>query len=266
MGLALVAAVVFAYMTILWSLSIRRGDPSFIDAAWGFGFVVIAAVTFVTSVDEGDATRRWLLFALTAAWGLRLGGYLLWRWRRNGPDPRYAAMLRRVSGNPHVFTLTRVFWLQGALMWIVSLPVQLGQRTDEPRGLTITAAIGTAIVIVGLAFETTADAQLVAFKADQNNAGRVLDRGLWRYSRHPNYFGDALVWWGLFLVAVVDAPTAVSVIGPIVMTTLLLRYSGVPILERGLRRRRPGYDDYVARTSTFVPRRPRTTSPDQRTS
>lgn len=255
MVLALTAAVVLAYMLGLWLLSIPKGDPSFVDAGWGYGFVVAALTAWIVSDGDGDPTRRTLLLTVTAAWGLRLGTYLLWRWRRHGPDARYRAMLRAAGGNPHVFTLTKVFLLQGVLMWIVSLPLQTGMTADG--GSAVTMAIGVLVSATGLAFETIGDAQLVAFKADPANAGRVLDSGLWRYTRHPNYFGDALVWWGLYLTAVGDLPSALAIVGPIVMTVLLLRYSGVPLLERGLVRRRPGYEDYIARTSAFVPRPPR---------
>lgn len=255
--LATTAATVLVYMLGLWVLSIRLGDPSFVDAGWGFGFVVIAAVTAI--VSNGDPTRSALIVAVTTVWGLRLAGYLLWRWRRNGPDARYQAMLRHAGGNPHVFTLTRVFLLQGALMWVVSLPVQLGQVYSSPHGMTVQAFVGTAVALVGIAFETIGDLQLTRFKDDPANTGRVLDRGLWRYTRHPNYFGDSLVWWGLFLVAVANGPTCFAVVGPITITGLLLKWSGVPVLERGLVRRRPDYTDYQSRTSAFVPRPPRST-------
>ena len=253
--LAISAATVLLYMLGLWALSVRLGDPSFVDAGWGFGFVVIAAVAAL--VSHGDATRAAVIVAVTGVWGLRLAGYLFWRWRRNGPDARYQAMLRHAQGNPHVFTLTRVFLLQGALMWVVSLPVQLGQVYSSPHGMTPQAWVGTVIALVGIGFESTGDLQLTRFKADPANAGQVLDRGLWRYTRHPNYFGDALVWWGLFLVAVVNPPTVFAIVGPITITTLLLKWSGVPVLERGLVRRRPAYTDYQRRTSAFVPRRPK---------
>ena len=253
--LSVCATVVFVYMLALWTLSIRLGDPSFVDAGWGFGFVLIAVVAFVGT--SGDPTRSAMLLVVAGVWGVRLGAYLLWRWRSAGPDRRYQAMLRNAPGNPHVFTLKNVFLLQGLLMWVVSLPIQLGQVYRTPHGTTPQAIVGLVLALIGLGFESIGDVQLVRFKSDPNNAGLVLQTGLWRYTRHPNYFGDALLWWGLFLVAVVNLPTAFAVVGPILMTTLLLRYSGVPILERGMLRRRPGYSQYVARTSAFVPRPPR---------
>ena len=205
--LAVTAITVLLYMIGLWAISIPLGDPSFVDAGWGLGFVIIAVVT--ATISHGDATRTTLIVGITSAWGLRLAGYLLWRWRRNGPDARYRSMLRHAPGNPHMFTLTRVFLLQGVMMWVVSLPVQLGPVYATPHGMTVQAFVGVGVALVGITFETVGDLQLTRFKADEANAGQVLDRGLWRYTRHPNYFGDSLVWWGLFLVAVVNPPTAV---------------------------------------------------------
>lgn len=253
--LALNLAVTVGCMVVLWLLSIRGGDPSFIDAWWPMGFVVMAWVTF--AVADGDPTRQALLTGITTLWGLRLGGYLFWRWRRNGPDRRYVAMLRHAKGNPHVFTLTKVFLLQGVLQWVVSVPVQLGQRYDSPEGLLPLGWVGMALAAVGIAFESIGDAQLTRFKADPANEGQVMDRGLWRYTRHPNYFGDACLWWGIFLVGAANGPTALAIVSPLVMTYLLMKWSGVPTLEGRLTRTKPGYADYIARTSGFVPRRPR---------
>jgi steroid 5-alpha reductase family enzyme len=242
------------WMLSLWFVSVQIGDPSFIDAAWAFGFVLVAAVAF--QIADGDPTRKSVLLLLTTVWGLRLGVYLLWRWRKNGADRRYVRMLEKAPGNKHVFTLTRVFLLQGALLWLVSMPVQLGQL-DAAHGITVVGYAGIALALVGIALETIGDAQLVRFKADESNAGRVLDRGLWRYTRHPNYFGDTCVWWGLFLIAVTDVTSAFAVVGPLVLTFLLLRWSGAPITERHLHRSRTGYAEYVARTSSFIPRPPK---------
>ncbi len=253
--LALTLATAMGCMVALWLVSIRRGDPSFIDASWPMGLVVVAWESW--AVADGDPTRRAVLVAVTTVWGLRLGGYLFWRWRRQGPDKRYVSMLRHAPGNPHVFTLQRVFLLQGALLWVVSLPLQLGQRGATPHGLRPAGIVGAALCALGIAFETIGDAQLTRFKSRDENAGQVMDRGLWRYTRHPNYFGDACVWWGLFLVAAVNPTTMIAIVGPVTMTFLLARWSGVGPLERGLQRRKPGYVDYMARTSGFVPMPPR---------
>lgn len=251
------AGVILAMVLLLWLVAARSGDPSFIDAFWGFGFVVVAWVSFALT-DDGP-TRRPLLVGVATVWGLRLAGYLFWRWRKNGPDGRYVAMLRRAT-NPRMFMLTKVFLLQGALMWIVSLPLQLGQLYPRPGGLGAAQWAGLALAVFGIAFESTGDAQLVVFKRDPANHGAVLDRGLWRYTRHPNYFGDACTWWGLFLISLTNPVTVVAVVGPLLMTFLLARWSGVGPLEGQMRRKKPGYDDYIRRTSTFIPRPPRARS------
>jgi steroid 5-alpha reductase family enzyme len=245
-------------MLALWGLSVPRGDPSFIDAWWPMGFVVVAWVS-VASTDANTSRGAWLV-GLTTVWGLRLSGYLLWRWRKNGPDRRYVNMMRHAPGNKHVFTLTKVFLLQGALLWVVSLPLQVGQWYGAPSSLQLLGYVGIAVSVIGIAFESIGDAQLVRFKADAANAGLVMDRGLWRYTRHPNYFGDCCFWWGIWLVAVVNPVVALTLISPCVMTFLLAKWSGVGPLERGLKRHRPGYVDYISRTSGFVPLTPNTRS------
>jgi steroid 5-alpha reductase family enzyme len=153
-------------------------------------------------------------------------------------------------------SLITVFGLQGVLMWIVSLPVQLGQ-SDATPSLGVLAWVGVGVYAVGLFFEAVGDAQLARFKADESNAGTVMNSGLWKYTRHPNYFGDACVWWGLALIAAETGTGAWGVIGAVVMTVLLRRVSGVTLLERSLKKRREGYEEYIRRTSPFVPRPPK---------
>jgi steroid 5-alpha reductase family enzyme len=252
-------AVSLGCMLALWGLSVRTGDPSFIDAWWPMGFVVVAWVSYLNA--DGDSTRMAWLLGLTTLWGLRLGGYLLWRWRKNGADRRYVNMMRHAPGNSNVFTLKKVFLLQGALLWVVSLPLQFGQWYEPATGMQPLGYIGVVVAVIGIAFESIGDAQLVRFKANPASAGLVMDRGLWRYTRHPNYFGDSCFWWGIWLVALVNLPTAAVVVSPLVMTFLLARWSGVGPLERGLKRHRPGYLDYIERTSGFVPLPPKKRSP-----
>jgi steroid 5-alpha reductase family enzyme len=150
-----------------------------------------------------------------------------------------------------------VFAFQGLMMFVVSMPVQVGPVPDHPSGLGLVGIVGIAVWTIGIAFEAIGDWQLTRFRRDPASAGSVLDTGLWRYTRHPNYFGDCCVWWGLFLVAAATGVGALTILSPIVMTVLLLRVSGVPMLEYSLRKRRAGYDDYITRTSGFFPRPPR---------
>lgn len=251
-----VAGAVAALMLVTWAASVVLRNASIVDIVWGFGFVVVAWAGWLAF--DGYRPRQHLLVVLTTIWGLRLALYLAWRNHGKGEDWRYAAMRKR---RPTAFwwrSLITVFALQGVLMWFVSLPVQLGQRPDERGAFTVLAPLGVALWLVGMVFETVGDLQLARFKSDPANKGKLLDTGLWRYTRHPNYFGDSAVWFGIYLVAASTASGALTILSPIVMTVLLLRVSGVPLLERSLQRRKPGYDDYVARTSSFFPRPPRT--------
>ncbi|MFG2887121.1 DUF1295 domain-containing protein [Streptomyces sp. NPDC048297] len=226
------------------------------DIAWGPAFAAVAAVTFGLSVGQGNTGRRLLVTFLTVIWGLRLAVHISRRGRGHGEDPRYAALLARARGNRNLYALRIIYLLQGALVWLVSLPVQAAQYTSRP--LSALAFAGTAVWAFGLFFEAVGDAQLARFKADPANRGRIMERGLWRLTRHPNYFGDFLIWWGLFLVACDGGwqATVVSVISPLVMSVLLIKGSGKRLLERHMAGR-PGWDAYAARTSGFFPRRPR---------
>lgn len=241
-------------MLVLWGLSIMLGDVSFIDAFWAFGFLLVSSVTARLFPFGGN--HQHILVILTVIWGLRLGLYLLARWWREGPDGRYQAMVGKVKGNVHFFTLRYVFALQGLLMWIVSLPIQLGAY-GATGSLGVLAVTGTCLAIIGIGFESIGDWQLARFKAQADNRGQVLDRGLWRYTRHPNYFGDLCFWWGCFLIAC-EAPYGwLSLPGPLVMTYLLVKWSGAALLERRVQRSRPAYADYMRRTSPFIPWPPR---------
>ena len=253
---AMVAAAVaiVVVMLVTWLISLPLRNASIVDITWGLGFVVVAWV--VRFQGDTNTGRQWLLVAMTTVWGLRLGGYLFWRNHGEPEDYRYRAMRKRWGDRFPIVSLLTVFTLQGLLMWIVSLPVQLGQVSDSPD-VGIVASVGVALWVIGIVFETVGDAQLARFKADPANEGKVLDTGLWRYTRHPNYFGDSCVWWGIALVAAESGTGAWGIIGAVVMTVLLLRVSGVALLERSLRKRKPDYQAYVDRTSAFVPMPPR---------
>ena len=250
-------AMLIAAVLILWLISIPLKDVSFIDSFWAFGFVLVASLTWVLTPDGADA-RKQLILVLTAIWGLRLAIYLFWRWRKEGADKRYVALLKRAEpGKLHMHTLQKVFLLQGVLLWIVSLPVQFGQFAATPVALGPLAFIGAGLAVIGIFFETVGDWQMAQFKANPDNHGKVMDKGLWRYTRHPNYFGDACVWWGLFLIALETPWGWASIVGPILITLLLVKWSGAGLLERRLKRSRPEYEDYIRRTSAFIPMPPR---------
>lgn len=252
------AVAIAAMMLVVWLISLVMRDASIVDLAWGLGFVIVAVVVRVTVDGPGLETRRNLLTILPVVWGLRLFAYLAWRNLGHGEDFRYQRMRRHWGPRFPLISLVTVFGLQGVLMWVVSLPIQLGQASDATRGLGLLAIIGTLLWIVGMFFESVGDLQLARFKANPANDGRIMDRGLWAWTRHPNYFGDFCVWWGIGLVALeTGVPGIIAIVGPVVMSVLLLRVSGKALLERNLRKRRPGYDDYVARTSGFFPRPPK---------
>ena len=252
----IVAAVAIAVLMVTtWLVSVVRRDASIVDIVWGFGFVVVSWV-LVASL-EADRPRQFLLAALTSIWGLRLAGYLARRNLGKGEDFRYQAMRRRWGARFPVISLVTVFGLQGVIMWIVSLPLQYGSADADP-GIGPVAVMGIMVWLVGVIFETVGDAQLARFKADPANAGKVMDRGLWSLTRHPNYFGDSMVWWGIGIVAAETGSGVIGLAGPLVMMFFLMRVSGVPMLERSLMKRREGYADYAARTSAFFPRPPRT--------
>jgi steroid 5-alpha reductase family enzyme len=252
--LAYVAIAVAALMLALWLLSIRLRDVSIVDPVWGPMFVVVALVAALAG--DGSAGRRWLLVGLTAAWGLRLGIHLIRRKLGDREEDRRYARMREAKGERFIlWSLVAIFGLQGLLVLVVSLPIQ----ASSVRHAGIGAAMipGIALFVIGLAFEAIGDEQLSRFKADPANRGQVMDRGLWRYTRHPNYFGDACVWWGIWLIALPAGGTWWTAIGPAVMTFLLVRVSGKAMLERDMAKRRPGYADYIARTSGFLPLPPK---------
>lgn len=248
------ALAIAALMIAMWLLSLALKNASIVDIGWGLGFVIVAWA--VRSRIDGDADRQRLLVAMTTLWGLRLAVYLYARNHGKGEDFRYRAMRKHWGPRFPLISLGTVFIVQGALMWIVSLPVQLGQVQVEPE-LGALAWIGIAVWAVGFFFEVIGDAQLARFKQDPANAGKVMNKGLWRYTRHPNYFGDACVWWGIALVAAETTVGRWGLVGAATMTFLLRRVSGVTLLEKSLVKRRAGYEQYVAQTSPFIPRPPK---------
>ena len=239
----------------LWLLSLFLRNATIVDVFWGVGFALVAVSAFIWG-GAWAAPRSLLISAMVGIWGLRLAGYLLWRNAGHGEDPRYAAMRRRWGTRFWWVSFFSVFALQGAILWFVSLPIQVVQAA--PGGpLGALDAVGVAIWFVGLLFESIGDHQLARFRADPANAGKVMDRGLWRYTRHPNYFGDFCIWWGMFAVALSAPHGLYTIASPALMSFLLMRVSGVPLLEHSMRKRRPGYAEYARRTSAFFPRPPR---------
>ncbi|WP_046111388.1 DUF1295 domain-containing protein [Aquincola tertiaricarbonis] len=246
----LAAAVVLAVLT--WLASVVRHDVSLVDRVWSLMIVAVGLV-FAWQLGATDPRTVAMLF-IGALWALRLAAYISWRNWGHGEDRRYQAIRERNQPYFAVKSLYLVFGLQAVLAWIVALPFlaaalgALGNARDW-EGLD---TVGAAIAVAGLLFEAVADAQMAAFKARDANTGQVMDRGLWRHSRHPNYFGECCVWWGLGLMALA-AGGWWALLSPLLMTVLLLKVSGVTLLEKDMHERRPGYRDYVARTNAFIP-------------
>ena len=238
------AAVVCVVAMLLTAYAARRaGRMSVVDVTWGLALAAVALVCAV--IGDGDPLRRWLLVGLVTAWGVRLSWHI---WRRNtghGEDPRYTELLGSRRGGP----LLRVWIPQGGAIWFVSLPLQVSAVSG--KGVSPVVWLGVALWLVGVLFESVGDGQLAAYKKDPDR-GPVMDRGLWRYTRHPNYFGDACVWWGLWLVAASAWPGVLTVVSPVAMTYFLVFATGARLLEETMMKR-PGYPEYAARTSMFIP-------------
>jgi steroid 5-alpha reductase family enzyme len=246
-------AAAMALAVVVWLRSLVRRDVSIVDSAWS---LLVLAPALVAVARLPEATHRSLpLLLLGALWALRLAAHITWRHRGQPEDRRYQAIRARNQPNFERKSLYLVFGLQAVLAWIVSAPLAAAATSAAPWGWL--DAIGLALFAFGFGFEAVADAQLARFKSDAAQRGQVLRTGLWRYSRHPNYFGECCLWWGLWLVAL-SAGSAWTVVSPLLMTWLLLKVSGVVLLEADIRERRPGYADYVARTNAFIPGLPRT--------
>ena len=247
-------ACLLALTVAVWFVSVGLKDASIVDPFWGIGFVVVAWMTHVQSVN--NSPRAWLVCLMVTVWGLRLSVHLLRRNLGHGEDYRYRAMRDAHGPRFWIVSLGTVFLLQGVLIWLISLPVQFAQAPGVEHALSWLDAAGLVAWVVGLTFEWTADVQLARFKRSPSSAGAVLDSGVWRYSRHPNYFGNFLLWWGIGLVGV-SSGAWWTVVGPGLLTVLLLKVSGVSLLESTIAERRPAYSDYARRTSAFVPWFPR---------
>jgi steroid 5-alpha reductase family enzyme len=239
-----------AMMTALWPVSLWLKDVSIIDILWAPAFAIVATACALLAPTL-DA-RAWIALALIWVWAIRLGSHVLRRWLRLGhEDYRYAAIRAARGPNFPLTSLLWIFWLQALLLWIISWPLQAAVSFARP--LDWLDGLGIALVIAGIAIEAIADTQLTRFRADPHSAGRVLDTGLWWWSRHPNYFGDFTMWWGFFLIGLSAGGPWWMVLGPVVMSALLIHYSGAGLMEDTIVERRPGYADYVRRTSLFVP-------------
>lgn len=243
-------AAVLGLMFLIWCVSIPLRDVSIIDPFWGPGFILVACIAWC--MNSSDSIRVPILTVLTTIWGQRLSFYLLWRNWGHGEDRRYQAMRARQGRHFWWISLFTVFWLQGIILWFVSIPIQIAATSGQSPPFGWLDVTGIDLWGIGQFFEAVGDWQLARFKANPANDGKVMDRGLWRYTRHPNYFGNFCVWWGLYLLAASNG--AFWTIGsPLLMSVLLLKVSGVTLLESTITNRRPDYAKYQAKTNTFFP-------------
>jgi steroid 5-alpha reductase family enzyme len=232
-----------------WILSLPLHNVSIVDSLWSLLFV-LAGATYALLSPAPAGARTPLVLTLVTLWALRLSVYITWRNRGHGEDPRYQAIRARNEPNFSFKSLYLVFGLQAVMAWIISLPL-LGAILS-PRPLGPLDAAGALSWLLGFTFEAGGDWQLARFKADPKNRGRVMDRGFWRFTRHPNYFGDFCIWWGFYLIAA-SGGAWWSFFGPLLMSLLLMRVSGVTLLEKDISKRRPEYVEYVKRTNAFFP-------------
>ncbi len=238
-------------MSLLWIISVIIKNVSIVDLFWGFGFVLTNVYYFIST--DGLGLRKVILLILVSIWGLRLTGYLSWRNIGKGEDYRYK-QFRRKYGEKRYWWISffQTFLLQGILMWLISAPLLGAQYYGPGKSLGILDYTGMVLWITGFIFETFGDYQLARFKADPSNKGKVLSSGLWRYTRHPNYFGDSAVWWGYGFLCL-GAGSIWPVLGSILMTALIIKVSGVALLERNLVDKKPEYREYIEKTSAFIP-------------
>jgi len=247
--------VILGLMSALWLLSLALKDASIVDIFWGSGFVIVFWLTNLL-IHERLTPRIILLGTLVTVWGLRLSAHIFFRNAGKSEDFRYAAWREEASHSWWWRSYFKVFLLQGVLMWVIAIPLIAAQTGDATGLVKCLDTSGAALWLVGFIFEAGGDWQLKRFKANPDNNRKLLNSGLWSLTRHPNYFGDATQWWGFWLIAA-SAGAFWTIFSPILMTFLLMRVSGVTMLEKTLKETKSGYADYIERTSAFFPWPPR---------
>lgn len=242
--------IIMMLMTLLWIVSIIIKNVSIVDLFWGMGFVVSNIFYFLNT--DGSGLRKIILLVLVSVWGLRLSIYLSFRNAGKGEDFRYREFRKNYGPNYWWISFFQTFLLQGILMWLISAPLLGAQFHPGKDQLNILDFAGILFWLTGFLFESVGDLQLARFRSDPSNKGKVLDRGLWKYTRHPNYFGDSAVWWGYGLFSLA-AGSILPALGSVLMTALIIKVSGVSLLEKSLKSGKPEYNEYVRRTSAFIP-------------
>lgn len=243
--------MILILMSLLWIVSIIIKNVSIVDFFWGLGFVITCVFYFLKT--DGFEIRKILLTSMVATWGLRLSGYIAWRNKGKGEDFRYREFRKKYGENRYWWiSFFQTFLLQGLLMWLISAPLLGAQYYGAEKPFGILDCLGMVFWLIGFVFEAGGDFQLAKFKSNPTNKGKVLDSGFWRYTRHPNYFGDASAWWGYGLICI-SAGSYFPALGSLLMTALIIKVSGVVLLEKSLVVQKPQYKEYIEKTSAFIP-------------
>ncbi len=248
----LMVMLVMAFAT--WLLSVYLRDVSIVDSAWSL-MILVASFTYSSTLPY-MGLREFVIISLVTVWAIRLSIHLTWRNWGEKEDRRYQAIRAKYQPHFEIKSLLIIFFFQAILAWIISISLFSALSDEANYTITFTTlvidSIAVILILIGLFYETAADWQLAKFKDNPGNHGKVMDKGLWKYSRHPNYFGECLIWWGFFFFALATGAWW-SVISPIIMTWLLLKFSGVVMLEETITERRPEYSNYIKTTNAFFP-------------
>lgn len=249
---AAAAVSIWVLMTLIWLISLKLKNTSIVDIIWGFGFVLVNWVVFFLTPD-GFADRKWILNILVTLWGFRLATHIFLRNHGKPEDFRYAAWREQYGKKWWWYSYLQTFMLQGLLMFLISAPLIHTQATTTPSNIGLLEIAGIIIWVIGFFFETVGDLQLEKFKKNPANKGKLLNYGVWHYTRHPNYFGDSAQWWGFYLIAAGSTLGFLTIFSPIIMTYFLIKVSGVAMLEKSMADRKPGYKEYMQKTNAFIP-------------
>lgn len=245
------SVIILIFVTVLWVWSVFIKNVSIVDIFWGLGFVIVNAFYVFNSGEL--TTRKIVILILVSIWGFRLAIYLAFRNIGKGEDFRYQEFRKNFGPKRYWwFSFFQTFLLQGILIMIVSLPL-LGINSSTNTGMLAPLDyIGIFIWVIGFMFEAGGDFQLARFKSNPTNKGKVLNTGFWKYTRHPNYFGDSMVWWA-YAIFSIAAGSYWQIIGSVIMTVLIIKISGVSLLEKTLKETKPQYRDYIKKTNAFFP-------------
>ena len=243
--------VIVAFFSLIWGISVYLKDASIVDIFWGAGFILVSAFYFL--MTEMFTVRKIIVMSLVLIWGLRLSIHIMWKNMGKGEDFRYREFRKRYGEHRYWWvSYFQVFLLQGSLLWLISAPILAAQYFTKTNALNYLDYVGLAFWLIGFVFETLGDWQLARFKSNPENEGKILKSGLWKYTRHPNYFGDAMVWWGFGIISVAVG-SYLPVLSSFLMTYLLVKISGVAMIEKSLKSSKPGYTEYVRTTNAFIP-------------